>query len=761
MFKGLRNDGWRWARPNSRLIGAVAIFLVAAAALPAFASTASAAGTGTVVVCATDSTGANIVLGGDQAWIQINGGSTAYVGAVGGSGCRESTVPGGTSVATWVAKHGSRSGHQVKPVGDGEVVTFNFYTTKVTVQYSGGLAFGGPAGDSDWFNKPSEELFSDGVTPVHFRLDGTGGPSGRTTLLWPEATGTGATYAATLAVARVLDSTNTPLAGVSSSGYAGGWFSGGVTDANGNAVLVHDGLGAITSVRATYLGTSQQINQNSLVNSIYHFQTIDVVVELDDSNGAPLDGGDVSYYAGGWYTIGATVGGVVHREMLPGSYSFAVVYNHSRQQVNGIDVSSTNPVVFQTGNVNIHYSGSAVWYYGGYYSFATPQELLPGDIIVYLYGSPLGRCEVPITVTAGGHLNQSGVVATLRDSTNHGTPGGVATAYVGGWKSVGTTDAGGRACALFNGTLGNTSVAMVIDGTRQQITQHQPTNSIYAFQTTDVAVQLKDSTGTALDTGSASYYAGGWHALGNTVGGVVHVQMLPGSYSFAMTYEGTRQQQNSVNITTTNPVVFQTINVAVQLKDSTGAALDTGSASYYAGGWHTIGNTTGGVANVEMLPGSYSFAMTYQGTRQQQNSVNIMTTNPVVFQTIDVAVELQDHSGSALDTGTASYYAGGWHTIGVTSGGVVHVEMLPGSYSFAMTYKGTRAQQNSVNIAGGSVIFKTTQVISDAGTATGYYAGGWQPFTSGAELLPGTYTFKFSDIANTAYAVSGTDTHIH
>ena len=78
-----------------------------------------------------------------------------------------------------------------------------------------------------------------------------------------------------------------------------------------------------------------------------------------------------------------------------------------------------------------------------------------------------------------------------------------------------------------------------------------------------------------------------------------------------------------------------------------------------------------------------------------------------------------------------------------------------------MTYKRTRQQQNGINVAGGSVVFQTTQVISDAGTATGYYAGGWQPFTSGAELLPGTYTFKFSDIANTAYAVSGTDTHIH
>ncbi len=166
-----------------------------------------------------------------------------------------------------------------------------------------------------------------------------------------------------------------------------------------------------------------------------------------------------------------------------------------------------------------------------------------------------------------------------------------------------------------------------------------------------------------------------------------------------------------------------------------------------------------------MLPGSYSFAMTYNGTRQQLNSQAVsVNSTTVTFQTSDVAVNLIDSSGAPLDTGTASYYASGWHTIGDTSNGVTHVQMLPGSYSFAMTYLGTRGQLNSQPVSGtsSSVTFQTGAVHSDAGTATSYYASGWKPFTQDMQLLPGTYTFSFSDTANASYQVSaGVVTSIH
>lgn len=106
--------------------------------------------------------------------------------------------------------------------------------------------------------------------------------------------------------------------------------------------------------------------------------------------------------------------------------------------------------------------------------------------------------------------------------------------------------------------------------------------------------------------------------------------MLPGSYTFAMSYEGTRKE--IVHNTAADPViVFNTVNVKVQLKDSLGNPLDGGTAKYYAGSWRTIGSTTAGEVSKELLSGTYTFGMTYGGTNKELVN-NISTNATVVFQ---------------------------------------------------------------------------------------------------------------------------------
>jgi hypothetical protein len=119
-------------------------------------------------------------------------------------------------------------------------------------------------------------------------------------------------------------------------------------------------------------------------------------------------------------------------------------------------------------------------------------------------------------------------------------------------------------------------------------------------------------------------------------------------------------------------------------------------------------------------------------------------------------------SSNAQLSGTAQYYAGGWKRFG---GGTTPttMELLPLTYNFQISYAGA-TQQNSQDVSKNpNVKFQTVQVHSDSGKCTSYNAGGWRTFTQNMELLPGTYTFRFSDgTKDTSYTlVVGAVKHIH
>ncbi len=351
------------------------------------------------------------------------------------------------------------------------------------------------------------------------------------------------------------------------------------------------------------------------------------------------------------------------------------------------------------------------------------------------------------------------VIVQLKDSIGNPLSGGVVQYYSGGWQALGMTDTNGQASKELRPA--SYTFRMSYAFASQDKAQNISADPTVIFQTTRVAVQLNDSTGAFLDSGTVRYYAGGWRDFGMTSGGQVNKELLPANYSFRMTY-GFTSQDKSQNIAADPTVIFQTTRVTVQLKDSTGALLDTGTVQYYSGGWRDFGTISGGQVNKELLPASYTFRLTY-AFASHDKSQNIATDPTIVFQTARVTVQLKNSTGPLMDTGRVQYYSGGWRDFGTTSGGKVNKELLPASYTFRMTCA-FASQDKFQNIAADpTILFQTGQVHSDSGSCTHYYAGGWREFNQDMELLPLAYTFRFNDgTPGTPYTIStGAVCHIH
>ena len=359
--------------------------------------------------------------------------------------------------------------------------------------------------------------------------------------------------------------------------------------------------------------------------------------------------------------------------------------------------------------------------------------------------------------------NSTAVV--LKDSKGNPLSGGVVKYFDGGWKDFGITDASGRVSNEIPDK--SYTFGMTYEGTYMEKVQHTGTDSVVLFQTVNVKLQLNDSLNNGLDNGLVKYYAAGWRTIGNTVSGEISKELLPGSYTFGMTYEGTYKEKVQ-NTGTDAVVLFQTVNVKLQLKDSLNNGLDNGSVKYYAGSWRTVGTTISGEISKELLPGSYTFGMSYEGTYKEKVQ-NTGLNAVVLFQTVNVKLQLKNSLNNGLDGGSVKYYAGSWRTVGTTISGEISKELLPGSYTFGMTYEGTYKEKVQDTGLNAIVLFQTVNVklqLKDSlgnpldGGSAKYYAGGWRIMGTtmsgeiSKELLPGSYTFgmtymgTYKEVAN-------------
>ena len=288
------------------------------------------------------------------------------------------------------------------------------------------------------------------------------------------------------------------------------------------------------------------------------------------------------------------------------------------------------------------------------------------------------------------------LIVNLKNSFGTQIPASNVMYYDGSWKDAVNN---GDGTFTVKTTKPTVSVRVFYEGANQTVNNVPAQNNTYTFQTVNAAVQLKNSSGNLMDQGTVQYYAGAWRSFGTTSNGVAYKELLPVNYSFRMTYEyGSIDKQQDIS---TNPtVVFQTVNAAVQLKNSFGNLIDAGTVQYYAGAWRSFGSTSNGVAYKELLPINYTFRMTYEfvSKDKQQN----LSTNPVVdFSTVLCSVKVsKTSSNQPINNAAVKYYSGAWRNLGTTNAtGIAAKELLPSTLSFRATVGNvTQDKQQDISV---------------------------------------------------------------
>jgi hypothetical protein len=456
-----------------------------------------------------------------------------------------------------------------------------------------------------------------------------------------------------ICVIKLINSSGSPLLNGSLQYYEGSSWKDAPNNNNGN-FIVNTLVRKKVNLRMTFeYGTQTKLNVPIGSDTII-FQTKSFAVNLQNSQGTPLDTGIVQYNStsgpvgASWQNFGTTSNGVVTNELLPIKYTFRLTYNGATvSKAQNIDSNAT--VIFQTIPTSVQLQTSI--------------------------GAPLDTGVVQYNAT--------------------------------GWQNYGITLNGVVSKELLPTKY---SFRMTYNGATVTKSQSLDSNATVVFQTVPANVQLQTSSSAPLDTGIVQFNAAGWKNFGTTANGVVTKELLPTKYTFRMTYNGatvSKSQSIDSNLT----VVFHTIPAIVQLQTSTGIPLDTGIVQYNASGWKSFGTTTNGIATKELLPTNYNFRMTYDGaTVSQAQSIDSNAT--VIFQTVKTLVQFNNSKGNPIDTGIVQFNSGGpvgagWQSYGNTSHGVVSKELLPVKYTFRLTYCGSTVSIAQNVDSNATVVFST------------------------------------------------------
>ena len=237
--------------------------------------------------------------------------------------------------------------------------------------------------------------------------------------------------------------------------------------------------------------------------------------------------------------------------------------------------------------------------------------------------------------------------------------------------------------------------------------------------------------------------------------------LLPGPYNFW--FEGSWYGPWTINVTG-----CKLEYALLRLVDENGQGVAGGKATPAVGGsWKsTLPGQTDANGNLfGQLPAGWTKIKMSKPNMSQEKSETDLEASGYTWTMEIVRIWLLDHAGNPITDGNATLEMGGgtWVSYGnLNNQGYLDVPLFPGGpYRFRMTYNyisqtldGGTTPQGPVVTEGPGIQnyygFQTGQVIGAC--ITQYSAGTWRTFTSGMELMPGTYTFRYPSQSGTVVA---------
>jgi hypothetical protein len=279
---------------------------------------------------------------------------------------------------------------------------------------------------------------------------------------------------------KLKDSQGNLLQGGSLQYYEGSWKDA-VNNNNGTFNVITERT--TVSIRMTYEGGSQQLNNVVVGPDTVAFQTVNTTVQLLNSQGNLITADEtVQYYAGSWREFGSIVNGVAAKELLPKQYSFRMTYggaNNDKQQ----DIGTDPVVVFQTVNAAVQL------------------------------------------------LSSQGNLITADETVQY---------YAGSWREFGTTVSGTVSKELLPKSY---SFRITHEGVSNDKQQDIGVENTVSFSTVLCVVHVNDSQNQPVDGAEVKYYSGSWRDIGITANGEVSKELLPKNLSFRVIYNGVTQNK--------------------------------------------------------------------------------------------------------------------------------------------------------------------------------------------------------------------------